>query len=710
MSFIVEGTMRNYKAILENEYWFVSVLDGAVEELYEKADKQKINNVLKNGSTGIIHYTLKSDNIREMNYDGMAMPYYSRKSIYNVSECEDNVITCTDTENGFVTKYSLDKNHIVIESWCNNDEISEFSMSFDLNFMGNRGTSFKNQFLPSSPYTSYDGQYMYCIMNRCEGKKLAIVMEDECAGWKIEYSYECSGHYINGFRVFSDFDQIYETTNRHHMKLRIVMEESIELLQKEIASIYKVPYITNIISGGFCAATVEPSCDTDYLDVISPSGKHKKIEVIESVMEIPMDEYGIYTIVPYADGQKGLNTTTWYGEDFETLFRKSCDSICAPYHNDYNLCEGGMYIHAMILYMMKYNDMRYDAFIRKELAEIMGEDGVNVPRRTILPYKTDEFKAYHISGSDRIQEQFNGITILMDAYRLYGEQKYLEFAVSSLLEIAENWIDANGMIWINGRGDKADYTTVCAPVITIADMANLLREIGDKRYELFEGIAVKVAEYLVERGENFPTEGALSETKDTEMEDGSISCTALSVLYVCKNIKYDDKYIRFAEKILQLHRTWTIYTPDARMYQSSFRWWETIWEGDGEGPAICAGHAWSLWKAEALFWYGILTQNREAFRQSWNGFITNFAKINTKGESYSCYEADYIRGGGYIGVKRGLFQLKGENIERTYKIAHNYPMHKDNSLSRYVWNVYARTWDNESLKKEIACSLKYERM
>ncbi|MBO5648448.1 MAG: hypothetical protein J6S76_00875, partial [Clostridia bacterium] len=177
-----------------------------------------------------------------------------------------------------------------------------------------------------------------------------------------------------------------------------------------------------------------------------------------------------------------------------------------------------------------------------------------------------------------------------------------------------------------------------------------------------------------------------------EYEDGSISCTALALLYVCANLKYKQEYVDFAEHVLALHRAWTIYTPDARMYGSSFRWWETIWEGDGEGPAICAGHAWTIWKAEALFWYGIIKKDAKALRDSWNGFVSNFAKTQVDGTMYSCYEVDYIRGGGYEFEKQYLSQLEGEDVHTRYVIAHDYPKHADSSLSRYAWARAAETW------------------
>ena len=46
-------------------------------------------------------------------------------------------------------------------------------------------------------------------------------------------------------------------------------------------------------------------------------------------------------------------------------------------------------------------------------------------------------------------------------------------------------------------------------------------------------------------------------------------------------------------------------------------------------------------------------------------------------------------------------QLQGESYDRKFILAHSFPMHKDNSLSRYVWNVYDRTWGNQNLLGEI---------
>ena len=65
-----------------------------------------------------------------------------------------------------------------------------------------------------------------------------------------------------------------------------------------------------------------------------------------------------------------------------------------------------------------------------------------------------------------------------------------------------------------------------------------------------------MAEYLYQRGMDFSTEGGSTDLAEREMEDGSISCTALSLLYYCKNLKKEDRYIQRAKEILDVHDNW----------------------------------------------------------------------------------------------------------------------------------------------------------
>lgn len=680
---------------IENNEISASVKHGVIVELFNKNDTFGTNYVSSRGSLGTVGYTLVSDDITKMKDDVLDTPYACRKNSYSHTRCADGILYAFDNENSIETKYYLDS-ELVIESECSNRDVSQFALCFDFNFMGYKGTEYKNQLLPTSPYTSEDGNFTYCIMTIPRGGFMVLVSESRCEGWKIDYRWQ---HYIDSFQVIADFDKLYKKTENKYLKVRIFFSETIDGALGRISKIYGVPYASLVLSGGFYNAVLKFPEGTDSIEVVSPSKNIRRFAVDGNTYELDMPEYGLYTVYPYRNGIKGMSANVWFGKNDDILFKKSMNSVSKPYHSDYNLCEGGMFVWAMLAYMRRYKNFDYESTVKQELEIIMGENGNNVPRRTILPYETD-YPAYHISGSDRIQEQFTGISILLEAYKVFGDEKYLEHAVLSLTELVNDRID-DGRIWCLCGGKESDYTTVCAPVIAIADMALFLEENGDARGKIFKSTAVKVADYLVGRGFDFPTEGVVRDGKEREYEDGSISCTALSVLYVCKKIKYKEEYINFAKEILSLHNAWTMYTPDARMYQSSFRWWETIWEGDGDGPAICAGHAWAIWRAEALFWYGLLTSDDKALLDSWNGYVTNFAKITFDGKSYSCFEPDFIKGGGMDWAKSGLLQLKGEDLSLKYEIGHSYPKHTDNSLSRYVWARYDATWQDSAA---IVCS------
>ena len=141
------------------------------------------------------------------------------------------------------------------------------------------------------------------------------------------------------------------------------------------------------------------------------------------------------------------------------------------------------------------------------------------------------------------------------------------------------------------------------------------------------------------------------------------------------DVEKREDYIKKAKEILDLHENWVIKAPIAGMHRSTLRWWETGWEGDGDGPAICAGHAWSIWRGEADYLYFELTGDASHLIKAQNTFMTNLSKINEKGESYANYNPDMINGGGF----------HCETSKINYKVATKFPTIKDSGLSRYVW-------------------------
>ena len=166
----------------------------------------------------------------------------------------------------------------------------------------------------------------------------------------------------------------------------------------------------------------------------------------------------------------------------------------------------------------------------------------------------DGFPAYNVFKSGRIQEQFFGIIILLDAYKYFKDEKYLLYAKRALDSLILHHQNKQGGFetFVEWTQRTEDYTTVCAPMITIVDMALFLEKIDPEKSAYYKESARRCAEYLYDRGLNFPTEGGSTDEAETEMEDGSISCTALSLLYYCSKIERVEKYIKKAKEILDL--------------------------------------------------------------------------------------------------------------------------------------------------------------
>ena len=674
----------NNQSVFENDSYKVIIENGVIRSFYEK--ETTINLVDAKGHCGSAGFTWESEDVRLQCEKRPLTPYEDHISFMDSFENG----TYYDLKNNISVRYTLEQDGLLIHADTTNPHISQFALNLDLNFLGKKGADYWEQILPSSPYMSEDGRYFYCLMPRPNGRFLLCLSLVPCSGWKIDYSPYCCGHFILNFKLMSSFDKLYGEKDDKKICIKLMCADDIEAAYRAIGKHFHLPLLQNISGGGFCGeAVVRHIGRADAVQVKTPDGSIYSLPAETPLTHIPLQAFGLYTVTPMLDGKHGLNTTLWYGKDYVKLYQKACEAIQKPYHNDENLCEGGCFLWALLNYMRITGDRQFESLVREELAIVMGERDY-VARKTIVPHLTEEYAAYHIHCSGRIQEQVFGASILLEAYLLFKESRYLEFAISALREMMEH--DMVGGKLLNGSG--ADYTTVCCPVIPFADMAVCLAELGDNRAEIFKKKAIEMADYLLKRGMDFPTETELTPYTEKEIEDGSISCTALSLLYVCIKVQYNQRYIDFAKQVLHLHKAWTIYTPDVRMYQSSFRWWETIWEGDGEGPAICAGHAWTIWTSEALFYLGLLTRDDEALLASWNGFLTNFSKTQADGSMYSCYEPDYIRGGGIAEVKQTLLQLRGEDTETRYRTAHNYPEHTDNSLSRYAWVRGAYTWQN----------------
>ena len=621
-------------------------------------------------------YTLKSDDIT-VGKKKSCTPFQDRWDRFKNGASEKELCPIYAKEYG---------DGLIIDIY-GNDDMSEFGVNLPFNFMGKKNLGgWENQFLFNSPYRSEDKRFIYAYLTKPNGNNLVVAFLSDGDGWKMDYSEHSWGHYFINLKLLANYDRAYGTKRRRplHLKVAILPVTDFNSCLETVSELYGCPFMDYDVSGGKIGDAVS----------LIPYGSVDKIVEKHNGKEITLPFSKKYTVrhegetelTPVCNGKAGAPVTIYGYKDIIDLYKKSLDTVSTDIINlrtNSNLCEHQCWVSAMLRFLMKYGSTlssadksAYESKLKAQLSIITETDEKRaVPEVTILNKPHDRFPAYNVYKSARVQELHFGIIILLDAYKYFGDQRYYDYMIGAtdcLLEFyfKDNHIEVD---WGDGAGE--DYTTVCAPMIALCDVANFLKDKDEARHERYKNCAAKMAEFLFRRGLNFPTEGAKTDLTEAEMEDGSISCTALSLLYYCKNIEKKKDYIEKAKEILDIHESWVMKTPICQMHYSSLRWWETGWEGDGDGPALCCGHAWSIWRGEADYLYYELTGDCEHLRKAKNTFLTNLSKIQSDGTTYAIYNTDEINGGG--------FHTECDRID--YKLANRFASWPDCGLSRYVW-------------------------
>lgn len=618
-----------------------------------------------------VRYTFKTDDITK-GAKPHGVPYIDRKAYFDEKGYAEEIkakITVKDRKGGL---------KILLTS--EDERLSEFGLSLPMNFMGKKnGGGWKNQYLFNSPYTSEGNLYKYCYLTNPNGKNLILFPKGKCDGWKLDYSDFACGHFFINLQFLASFDKAYgfgtKGENRK-LELYVFEVENFEEGVNKVCETLAVPALTYEKSavklGEKIALTVRGECDRVRVGKEYYYPENGRVE-------IPAKKYGLTRAVPYKGKKRGMDAVFFAYKTIEELYCKAVSTACNATdrrYTDENMCEHQNWQTATYRYMQRYGKKRsWLAKLRKEVAILTERDATKaIPRRCIYYKPHAGRRAYFTFESFRIQELLFGVTILMEAYKTTGMKKCRDYMIRSLNGVLKHNFD-NGMIFTDSfNGDKEDYTTVCCLIIPFVDAALLFKEEDPTLSEKYERAAAKIAEHLYAR-KGFHTEALYTDLTEEEMEDGSISCTALSLLYYSAKIKREEKYIRRAKEILDLHESWVTHSPIAPCFHSSLRWWETFWEGDKTGPSLCLGHGWTIWRAEADYWYYHLTGDGRYKEKAFNGFMSNFSKINARGQSYACWCADYIPGGGFT----------DDSSQVRFEIRQGLPEITDSGLSAYAW-------------------------
>lgn len=647
------------------------------ENTFEIIDERCADDKILHGAPLSVCYTLPSDDITKGN-TVYATPYTDRTDV--IERTSDGLIS-PDTKTALEVTPLFDGLRIKIST---KSDLSEFGINLPFNFMGKiGGGEWKNQFLFNSVYTSSDKSITYAYLSKPNGNNLLVCVLSPHDGWKMDYSPYLWSHYFINLKLLARFDRAYcASKNPCELEIGIFPVSGFDSALEIMSRVYGKPFIDYSVGGGAIGEKIKLYSYGALDSIITKKDGLKKTIFPAEVYEI--EHLGQVSLTPVYNGVRGADVTVYGYESLASLYKKAMDSVdleIIKNHTDSNLCEHQCWASATLRYLKNHghtlSKKERAEYERKALSllDIITEQDESkaTPRITILNVPHESYPAYNVYKSRRVQELFFGITILLDAFKYFGDEKYLTYAVGATRTLTEHYQKDDGGIYVDWGNNVEDYTTVCSPMIPLVDMGNFLKEIDPELSSRFLSRARKMAEHLYERGIKFPTEGGQSELAQEEMEDGSISCTALCLLYYAKNVENEPKFVHRAKEILDIHESWIIKTPRCQMHGSTLRWWETQWEGDADGPAICAGHAWTIWRAEADYLYYELSGNEEYLTKAQNGFMTNFSKIQNDGTTYSIYNPDLINGGG--------FAWAGKEI--IYCIAQRYAKVPDCGISRY---------------------------
>lgn len=638
-----------------------------------------------------------------------------------VSEETKNRIRGKNPVTGHTVTYELDDDGF--DLWFEGDlsDANQVGLDLDVAFMDVDQDAPENyQYTVQCPYCSEDRSVSYVYLSRPTGPGMLIVGLTP-ATWRLRYgrggfgevgwiprAYSAPLHAVLGLQMLARVDSALDPTSKPgpvRQGVRIRFPENLREARRYMARDMGLPILSAPTlaceEGESLRFTASSSAKEATLE--SPDGTVMPVDlepVDENALkgEVTLKKEGFYTL-KISDGQGHTSDmvlrcgASWLDTLKRSVFNKKGHAALSA--------EGQYWAHAMVLarkhigaseQMERY---LYDILVRilmqgvdppklpsREpthlVEDVSQEDGwyVHAPYPEPHTAHGTDFSAFHMFKCDRVQDATNMIELLLLAADAYDEDAFYEQAIRIAEAIIHDNIDDAGRIYRTSRHDPnitRDYTTVVAPLQNLTQLWRAMEKRRDPRAERLKAIVLKVADYLVARGFDFPTEGPPPHQRWTE--DGSISCTALSLLYVYRHVEARPEYLDMAEKVLDFHESWGIDAPDVRMLGSSYRYWETQWENDKEGRAINAGHPWTLWRAEALYWYALLKRDPRRLLQSYNGYWTNRCKFMPDGSTYSCFTPDYI-----------------PDRPRRFELVHSYPETTDPSISYYLWPRSAETW------------------
>ena len=418
-----------------------------------------------------VSYTLKTDDITK-GAKPQGTPYLSRKGIL-----DENGINA-ETKSRLVVRKKSGGFYVDLRTMS--DDLSEFGLNIPLKFMGKKNCGgWEKQYLFNSPYNSVDNKHIFCYLTNPEGDNLLILSVGKTDGWKMDYSLFSGGQYFDNLKFLASFDKAYKGSGSRWLKLLFLPVPSYKEALKTVARISGLPvafYDRSYVKLGE-KLRINVYGDFNYVRV-----GDRNYANLGGYAEVEPHSEGLLTVVPHKWRKTGIDCTIYAYKSIKELFFKSMQTVSKEdlATGDGNLCEWKCYVSAILRYMQRFGkDESLIEKIKGALETITERDESKAKDRETIFYKARKgYPAYNVFNSNRVQEQFFGIGILLDAYKFFGDELYLGYAVNALDSVLQNHLSESGAIetFMEWSKTTEDYTTVCCLIIPVIETAEFLKD------------------------------------------------------------------------------------------------------------------------------------------------------------------------------------------------------------------------------------------
>ena len=214
--------------------------------------------------------------------------------------------------------------------------------------------------------------------------------------------------------------------------------------------------------------------------------------------------------------------------------------------------------------------------------------------------------------------------LFAEMYNLTGQEEYVDVII-------------NTMRYFYRQGGGRFYPNA----VQFYELLEVVKHCGkEQEYQELTALFRNHADNVVKNGVLYPPH-------EVNFEQ-TIVAPAVTILLDCYRLSGDKKYLREAEKHLDVLRRFDSDAPDYRLNKIPIRFWDDFWFGKQQSFGDTMPHYWSVLSGYCNYLYGVVTDKEDYVSYGKECIRNNMMLFNEKGEG-SCayvypYEVNGVRG------------------------------------------------------------------